>query len=343
MNRRTARNLLAAGGSSLLVALAGFFFSRLKVPAATAPDLRLPPPAAVSAPEEVKALLGLPPAPETKPPAFSGPEAKRLYGSGEKRQAVSKSTGMPKMDYIASLRGFAEQGNIPAQNLLGESYMSGRGVKQDFAEAFKWFRKSADRGNAAALFHLGSLYYTGSGVGKDTAAALECLSKAADGAYAPAQAALGTKYLAGEDLPADQALGLKWLRKAGEGGYGPAQFQLAAIFYYGRGVAVDKPEALKWFRLAGEGGNAQAQFNAGLMLAKGDGVPLDHLEACKWLTLASEAPAFPQREAAAKAAAALRGGLPPGTAARLETELEGLRAALRRKSGAPRKPPVAGR
>jgi TPR repeat protein len=40
------------------------------------------------------------------------------------------------------------------QNNLGFCYMEGSGVKQDYAKAAEWFRKSAAQGNKAAQDNL---------------------------------------------------------------------------------------------------------------------------------------------------------------------------------------------
>ena len=52
-----------------------------------------------------------------------------------------------KGDYVTAFEGFmklAEQGNAGAQYNLGVMYGQGRGVTQDYKEAFKWFRMAAD-------------------------------------------------------------------------------------------------------------------------------------------------------------------------------------------------------
>ncbi|GHT35843.1 hypothetical protein AGMMS49592_6150 [Endomicrobiia bacterium] len=37
---------------------------------------------------------------------------------------------------------------------MGEIYREGKGVKQDYKEAFNWFKKSAEQGYADAQFDL---------------------------------------------------------------------------------------------------------------------------------------------------------------------------------------------
>ena len=48
------------------------------------------------------------------------------------------------------LTKLAEDGNAAAQTELGNVYVHGEGVAQDFAAAVRWFRKAAEQGDAAA-------------------------------------------------------------------------------------------------------------------------------------------------------------------------------------------------
>ena len=70
-------------------------------------------------------------------------------------------------------RPLAEQGVSLAQNALGEMYMYGEGIAQDYNEAAKWFRLAADQGQRRAQFLLGVLYWSGDGVPHDFDAAVK--------------------------------------------------------------------------------------------------------------------------------------------------------------------------
>ena len=72
----------------------------------------------------------------------------------------------------------AEQGNANTQFNLGNMYYEGKGVKQDYAEAVKWYRKAAEQGNANAQFYLGVNYYKGQGVKRNLSEAKEWFRKA---------------------------------------------------------------------------------------------------------------------------------------------------------------------
>jgi uncharacterized protein len=80
------------------------------------------------------------------------------------------------------LRERAERGDAVAQRFLGLRYYTGRGVKQDYAEAMRWFRRAADQGDADAQFNLSFEHYVGQKVAKDNVAALMWVILASRGA-----------------------------------------------------------------------------------------------------------------------------------------------------------------
>ena len=66
------------------------------------------------------------------------------------------------------LRERAAAGDPEAQFTLGKNYEAGRsGLKQDYATAASWYRKSADQGNVYAQASLGILYHSGKGLPHD--------------------------------------------------------------------------------------------------------------------------------------------------------------------------------
>ena len=62
-------------------------------------------------------------------------------------------------------------------------YYSGQGVRQDYTEAFRWFRKAADQGYAEAQYNLGLMYANGHGVHQDFNLSKEWFGKACDGGF----------------------------------------------------------------------------------------------------------------------------------------------------------------
>ncbi|NLW66839.1 MAG: sel1 repeat family protein, partial [Bacteriovoracaceae bacterium] len=58
----------------------------------------------------------------------------------------------------------ARQGDPQAQLFVGFLYETGQGVRQDYSEAVRWYRKAAEQGNTIAQIQLGNMYRLGKGV-----------------------------------------------------------------------------------------------------------------------------------------------------------------------------------
>jgi len=69
-------------------------------------------------------------------------------------------------------------------------YHEGRGVAQDYAQAFAWCRKAANQSYDCAAFSLGEMYAHGEGVPRDITEAAAWYRKAAKLANADARKAL---------------------------------------------------------------------------------------------------------------------------------------------------------
>ena len=74
----------------------------------------------------------------------------------------------------------ANYGDVEAQKNLGNIYYNGKGVKQDYLEAFNWYKKSAEKGNPTAQYNLAIMYLTGQGIEKNKEEANKWLQKSAD-------------------------------------------------------------------------------------------------------------------------------------------------------------------
>jgi len=77
--------------------------------------------------------------------------------------------GVPR-DYgeaVKRCRRAPEEGEAPAQLMLGYMCDKGQGVPQHFAEAFKRYRKAADQATPVAQGNLGNMYFEGCGVARD--------------------------------------------------------------------------------------------------------------------------------------------------------------------------------
>ena len=92
--------------------------------------------------------------------------------------------GLNQAAWAGGVQGFretlqwAERGNASAQYNLGVMYAKGQGVRQDYAEAVRWYRQAAEQGDATAQNNLGDMYLNGHGVRQDRALAQEWFGKA---------------------------------------------------------------------------------------------------------------------------------------------------------------------
>jgi len=108
----------------------------------------------------------------------------------------------------------AQSGDLDAQTLLGEMYLDGIGVSENYEKAFKWLSSAAQKGDSQAAYLLGNMYENGLYVREDV-----------------------TKAVA-------------WYKKAAAGGDVMAQYNLALIYKDGKGnVARNMQEAFKWLKM----------------------------------------------------------------------------------------------
>jgi len=112
----------------------------------------------------------------------------------------------------------AEEGNEYAQANLGLMYADGKGVKEDYEKALYWFKKAAEQGNAGAIMSLGFLYAKGHGVDKDLDEARRLYRLSAEKANWMAHRKLGYMYKEGEGVRIDLVYALMWFILASSGG-----------------------------------------------------------------------------------------------------------------------------
>ena len=121
-----------------------------------------------------------------------------------------------------AIKESAQKGDVYAQYDLGLMYSSGDGVKQDYKEAFKWWRKAAEQGYAEAQYNLALCYDNGEGVSKSKTEAVRWYRKAAEQGEVHAQWNLARKYYFGEGVRSNKDLSVKrqnraeaerWLKK----------------------------------------------------------------------------------------------------------------------------------
>jgi TPR repeat protein len=131
----------------------------------------------------------------------------------------------------------AGAGDAEAALNLGLLYDLGRGVPQDSATAYTWYREAAETGLAQAAFNVAVMLDGGTGVPRDRAEAALWYARAAASGHHRAQYALAQLYAAGDGVPSNPATAEAWYRAAARGGLGAASARLPALLQAGRATA----------------------------------------------------------------------------------------------------------
>lgn len=190
---------------------------------------------------------------------------------------------------LEKLRARAEQSDSEAQNALGNAYNEGRaGLKQDYAEALKWYHRAAEKGFALAQYNLGLAYDLGHGVPVDERQALRYYLQAAEQGFGAAQFNVGNMYANGRGTGRDLFEANLWFKQAAEKGIVEAQFNLGLAYEAGRGVKKDEMQAARWYKQAADRDFPRAQHNLGLLFEDGRGVPKNDSTAAAYYRAAAE-------------------------------------------------------
>jgi len=179
---------------------------------------------------------------------------------------------------FAQLNKQANHGDKTAQYYLGSFYAGGKGVEQDFSQAFYWFKKAADQGLCEAQLLVGLSYFSGIGTEKNRSEAADWFEKAADAGSADAAYQMGLVYLLGRGREINETKGREYMRDAARQGNHDAiaffkhaaaqhdtqaQLFLAQLYTYGMGVSQDNEEAMSLYHQAAEAGDSDAMFLLG--------------------------------------------------------------------------------
>lgn len=183
------------------------------------------------------------------------------------------------LDFIATLRRFAEQGNAAVMHRLGGMYARGQGVPRDPSEAVRWYRMAASAGNAASMTELAMMLFDGRGVPADSVEALRLLRQAADSGYTNAQWRYASVLNEGKYTTKDAAQAVVYYTRAAEAGFSPAMVDLGLMHANGNGVPRNYQEAARWYQKAIGLNHPAAMVNLGVLYQRGSGVEKNEAEA----------------------------------------------------------------
>ena len=190
----------------------------------------------------------------------------------------------------------AREGDADAQYIIGKAFYQGRGVTQNYDQAFLWFRRSAENGHADAQFQLGNIYLMGEGVLQDDYEALYWYELAAKQNHREAQQNLDSlkqyteskNQYAGsvektETLDVIESVESITPKTANETSDAQMQYQQGIKYSIGDGVERDYEKAFQLFKQSAEAGHVPAQYQLGIAYAFGEGIGKDITESFKWM------------------------------------------------------------
>jgi serine/threonine protein kinase len=144
-------------------------------------------------------------------------------------EAVEKQNAGLLEEAMTLYRQSAQMGEPRAMEALGEIFLEGKGVAENYAEASAWFRKAADGGNLTAMLYLGYLYQSGVGVAQNYASAIYWFGKAADAGNPAGMFDLGMMYENGQGVAVNLDKARELYRKAVSLGNQEANRRLARL------------------------------------------------------------------------------------------------------------------
>ncbi|TLX15777.1 SEL1-like repeat protein [Rhizobium sp. MHM7A] len=206
-------------------------------------------------------------------------DAKAYQALGE---AYLKGNDVPQ-DYAEAIRCYelAAKELPEVTSVLADLYEKGEGVPMDYSRMLKWLEQGVQQEDPRATFKFAKRL-----VQRDPQAAMALYKKAADLGNVDALSAIASMHLDGDGTPKDVREAIRWYLMAAQKGDIKAYTQL--------GVAhqnLSPPEhetALEWYKKGAANGDITAMRNLALMYRNGTGVQQNAREAISWYERAAE-------------------------------------------------------
>lgn len=202
-------------------------------------------------------------APVVSAPVMSAPVATAPAASAATAQlsdAHRKALDLPPAAVgPLSMRLAAAKGDASAEFAVAARLAEGSGVKQDLAEALRWYQRSAARGFVQSQYRLATFYERGLGIEADMARAKNWYQRAAEGGNVKAMHNLAVLSAGRTAKTPDYNSAARWFQAAADHGLADSQYNLAVLYENGLGVAKDLKQAFHWYALAARNGDAEAQ------------------------------------------------------------------------------------
>jgi len=168
---------------------------------------------------------------------------------GREKEAMGTSAGYAQAAQV--YRECADAGMGEAMTALARLLQSGRGLRQDEAEALVWLNKAIDLGELDAYRAKGEAYRDGLGLEIDFSKARSWFEKGAHAGHVYSQYDLARllTIMEKEELEASAY----WFERAAENGHYNAMYEIAECYRFGRGVTKSRILAAQWYGEAARG------------------------------------------------------------------------------------------
>jgi TPR repeat protein len=185
-----------------------------------------------------------------------------------------------KKNYVKAYKNLilaATFGIQHAQNLIGQCYFYGLGVKKSAKNAFAWYKKAAlsnsklkilKEHKRVALCNLAIMYDKGTGTPENPELAFKYYKMSAELGDMDAQCNLGVMFHSGRGTQLDHKLAILWTKKAAIKGDSIAQYNLALAYRFGEGKEKSKRYEKIWLQKAANGGHKRAAVEFKKILGK---------------------------------------------------------------------------
>ncbi len=160
---------------------------------------------------------------------------------------------------ISELIAKAREGDAEAHTAVATRYFYGLGVRSDFLQAFRWYRKGADRGSPESMYQLGNFHLYGSSFGPPTQPRGEPYRYSIGQHPPPREHSLWVAYSRHDGVPRDVRKAFGLFKKAAGLGHPLATLRVAQMFEAGLGTPASYDEAQMWYQLASDRGVILAQ------------------------------------------------------------------------------------
>ena len=196
---------------------------------------------------------------------------------------------------IRNLQVEVNRGKTEAEYKLGELYLHGIGVEENWQKAYELSARAALKGHLAAQFNTAYCLYEGCGVKRNTCKAEAAFKQIKSPLHREAakgnpvcQYALSYMYYKGLGVEKNDRLAFKCIQAAAKQGLPQALYDCALHYNDGIGVQTDFSQAFKFWQDAADARVYSAYIDLANCYADGKGIKKDLYEADRYYHLAAE-------------------------------------------------------